>query len=77
MLQECKDHEVFEIIERRLCDQERAIRKNNWLSVLELKSIRRMIKAESVIVNEGIEDVEENQADRDIVRTSEINEQIW
>ena len=60
-----------------MCDQERAIRKNDWLSVLELKSIRRMIKAESVIVNEGIEDVEENQTDRDIVRTSEINEQIW
>ena len=35
-----------------------------------------MIKAESEIVNESIEDVEENQTERNIVRTSERNEQI-
>ena len=35
-----------------------------------------MIDAESEIVNESIEDVEENQTERDIVRTSEGNEQI-
>ena len=35
-----------------------------------------MIDAESEIVNESIEDVEENQTGRDIVRTSEGNEQI-
>ena len=35
-----------------------------------------MIEAESEIVNESIEDVEENQKERDIVRTSERNEQI-
>ena len=35
-----------------------------------------MIQAESDIVNESIEDVEENQTERDIVRTSERNEQI-
>ena len=35
-----------------------------------------MIEAESEIVNESIEDVEENQTERDIVRTSERNEQI-
>ena len=35
-----------------------------------------MIEAESEIVNESIEDVEENQTERDIVRPSERNEQI-
>ena len=35
-----------------------------------------MIDAKSEIVNEGIEDVEENQTERGIVRTSERNEQI-
>ena len=35
-----------------------------------------MIEAESKILNESIEDVEENQTERNIVRTSERNEQI-
>ena len=35
-----------------------------------------MIEAEIEIVNESIEDVEENRTERDIVRTSERNEQI-
>ena len=59
-----------------MCDQARAITKNGWLSDLKLEIIRRMIEAESEIMNESIEDVEENQTERDIVRTSERNEQI-
>ena len=35
-----------------------------------------MIQAESDIVNESIEDVEENQTEKDIIRTIERNEQI-
>ena len=35
-----------------------------------------MIQAESHIVNESIEDVEENQTEKDIIRTIERNEQI-
>ena len=35
-----------------------------------------MIEAESEIVNESIEDVEENQAERNIVRTTERNDTI-
>ena len=76
MMQEWKQHGVSEITEQQLCDQARAIRKNDWLSDLELEDIRRMIDAESEIVNESIEDVEENQTERDIVRTREGNEQI-
>ena len=75
-MQEWKEHGVFEITEQRLRDQARAITKNGLLSDLELENIRRMIEAESEIVNESIEDVEENQTERDIVRTSERNEQI-
>ena len=59
-----------------MLDQARAIRKNGWLSDLELENIRRMTKAESEIVNESIKDVEENQTERDIVTTSQRNEQI-
>ena len=35
-----------------------------------------MVKAEGEIVNESIEDREENQTERDRVRTSERNEQL-
>ena len=59
-----------------MCDQTRAIRKNGWLSDLGLENILRMTKAESEIVNESIKDVEENQTERDIVTTSQRNEQI-
>ena len=43
-----------------------------------LGNIRRMIEARSEVVNESIEDVKENQTERerDMVRTSERNEQI-
>ena len=59
-----------------MCDQARAISKNGWLSDLELENIWRMIEAESEIVNESIENVEENQTERNIVRISEGKEQI-
>ena len=76
MMQVWKEHGVFEITEQRLCDQARPIRKNGWPSDLKLENIRRMIETESAIVNESNEDVEENQTERDIVRTSEINGQV-
>ena len=50
--------------------------KNCSMSDLELENFRRTIEAESEIVNESIEDVEENQTERGIIRTSERNEQI-
>ena len=75
-MQEWKEHGVFEITKQQLCDQARAIRKNDWLSDLEHENIQRMTDAEREIVNESIEDVEENQTEREIVRPSEGNEQI-
>ena len=63
MMQEWKEYGIFETTEQRLCNQARAIRKNSWLSELELENIRRVIEAESEITNESIEDVEENQTE--------------
>ena len=64
MMQEWKEHGVFEITQQRFCDQARATRKYGWFSDLELENIWWMIDAESEIVNESIEDVEEKQTER-------------
>ena len=42
MMKRWKEHRVFEITEQRLCDQVRDVRKNGWLSDLELENSRRM-----------------------------------
>ena len=76
MMQEWKKRGVFEISEQRLCDQARAIRKNGWLSDLELENICRMIDTESQIANESTQYVEENQTEEDMIRASEGNEEI-
>ena len=76
MLQRWKEHGVFEITKQRLCGQARDIRKNGWLSDLELENIRMLVESESEIVNESTEDVKGNQTVRDITRTSERNELI-
>ena len=38
---------MFESTEQRVCDQVRAIRKNDWLSELELEAIKRQVENES------------------------------
>ena len=37
----------FESIDQCVCDQARAIRKNSWLSELELEAIKRQVEDES------------------------------
>ena len=76
MMQEWKKHGIFEITEQRSCDQARAIRKNGWLSDLELENIRRTIDTKSQIANESTQYVEENQTEEDMIRPSEGNEEI-
>ena len=76
MMQEKKENGVFEITKQRLCDQARTIRKNSWLSDLELENIQRVTEAESETVNESIYGVEEIQTEKGIVRTSKRKEQI-
>ena len=38
---------MFESTEQRVCDQARAIRKNGWLSELELEAIKLQVEGES------------------------------
>ena len=46
MFREWKDRGLFESTEQRVCDQARAIRKNGWLSQLELETIKRQVEDE-------------------------------
>ena len=41
---------LFESTEQRICDQARAIRKNGWLSELEIEVIKRKINQEETSV---------------------------
>ena len=47
MFREWIEWEMNESTEQRVCDQTRAIRKNGWLSVLELEAIKRQVEGES------------------------------
>ena len=55
MFREWKDRGMFNSTEQRVCDQARAIRKNGWLSELELESIRRNIESEVEVDIENLE----------------------
>ena len=46
MFREWKDRGLFESTEQRVCDQARAIRRNGWLSQLELKTIKIQVEDE-------------------------------
>ena len=46
MFREWRDRGLLESIEQRVCDQARAIRKNGWLSQLELKAIKTQVEDE-------------------------------
>ena len=46
MCREWRESGMFESIEQRVYDQVREIRKNVWLSELELKSIKRQVEGE-------------------------------
>ena len=46
MFREWRDRRLFESTEQRVCDQARAIRKNGWLSQLELETIKRQVEDE-------------------------------
>ena len=46
MFREWRDRGLFESTEQHVCDQARAIRKNGWLSQLELEAIKRQVEDE-------------------------------
>ena len=47
MFREWGKRGMLESTEQRVCDQARAIRKNDWLSRLESEAIKRQVKDES------------------------------
>ena len=70
IFREWKEKGMFESTEQRVCDQARAIRKNGWLSELELEMIRRKIDDESQ-VNSIMDEDNGDEVNRDI-RLNEI-----
>ena len=72
MFREWRDRGLFESTEQRVCDQARAIRKNGWLSQLELEAIKRQVEDEfqgefgeddaTEVETAGNEDTAENEA---------------
>ena len=46
MSRKCKDRGLFKSTEQRVCEQARVIRKNGWLSQLELETIKRQVEDE-------------------------------
>ena len=50
---------LFPTSEQRICDQARAIRKNNWLTDIELESIRRRVLSEEI--SHGEENLERRE----------------
>ena len=61
---------LFEATEQRLCDQLRAIRKNGWLSELEIDVIKRKISQEDTgdvnVQGRGDATTDENVEDDEI-----------
>ena len=47
MFREWRERGLFESTKQRVYDQPRAIRKNGWLSELELEAIKRQVEGES------------------------------
>ena len=52
MYSQWKIRGVFESTEQRICDHARAIKKNGWLSDLEMEAIRRDIEMEENFAND-------------------------
>ena len=47
IFREWRERGKFESTERRVCEQAKAVRKNGWLSELELEAIKRQVEDES------------------------------
>ena len=56
MFREWRARGMFDSTERRICDQARAIRKNGWLSELELEMLKRKIEDEEQNEDGNLED---------------------
>ena len=59
----CLKYEIgpFESTEQRVCDQARAIRKNGWLSEIEIELLKREMEIEDCMDVTEIESIVENE----------------
>ena len=80
---------MFESTEQRICDQARAIRKNGWLSPLELEAITRQLEDEfqgefgenaatevETVENEDMVENETESVAEEIVNVEEVNNNV-
>ena len=76
MFREWRNRGGFESTEQRICDQARAIRKNGWLSELELEMIKRsVIEEEERDANNDVEDGRE-QIDNENLVDVDVEENV-
>ena len=72
---------VYKINQQRLADQARAIKRNGWLSDVEIEEIKRSIAAEEMRGDspENEDDVEESEGDEEnVIRDGEERERtLW
>ncbi|CAB4036691.1 Hypothetical predicted protein [Paramuricea clavata] len=61
---------VFPAKEQRICDQARAIRKNGWLTDIELESIKQRVLSEEI--NHGESDLEREEVGCDLTMNGEM-----
>ena len=89
MFREWRDKGLFESTEKRVCDQARAIRKNGWLSQLELETIKRQVEDEfqgefgenaatevETVENEDMVENETESVAEEIVNVEEVNNNV-
>jgi len=72
MYKEWQERGFFDVSEQRVCDQARAIRKNGWLTELELEMIQRRVNG-NVNYNEEENNItsEDTQSLNDVTETAE------
>ena len=61
MYREWRERGMFNTSEQRLCDQARAIRKNGWLSEVELEAIRRRLAKQSEDEQQEVKDINDGE----------------
>ena len=89
MFREWRDRGLFESTEQCVCDQARAIRKNGWLSQLELEAIKRQVEDElqgefgeddptevETVENEDTAENEDESVAEEIVNEKEVNNNV-
>lgn len=67
MIREWRERGMLDSIGQRISDQARVIRKNSWLSELELETIRRRIVQEGEETHRMVNNARSADMDRNVV----------